>query len=85
MPYQRGATGRSANNFLVADETFFPNFGEHLLLKHLVEALDRRLPALPRPLVAAAAIHDINAMVQVPSSYTLKHQAKCLEAGALLP
>jgi len=63
----------------VADETFFPNFGEHLLLKHLVEALDRRLPALPRPLVAAAAIQDM-----VPSSYTLKHQAKCLEAGALL-
>lgn len=30
---------------------FFLNFGEHLLLKHLVEALDRRLPALPRPLV----------------------------------
>jgi hypothetical protein len=42
MPYQRGATGRSANNFLVPDETFFSNFGEHLLLKHLVEALDRR-------------------------------------------
>ena len=30
------------------------------------------------------AIQDINAMVQVPSSPTLKHQAKCLEAGALL-
>jgi hypothetical protein len=30
---------------------FFLNFGEHLLLKHLLEALDRRLPALPRPLV----------------------------------
>jgi hypothetical protein len=29
---------------------FFLNFGEHLLLKHLVEVLDRRLPALPRPL-----------------------------------
>ena len=31
------------------DETIFSNFGELLLLKHLVEALDRRLPALPRP------------------------------------
>ena len=30
------------------------------------------------------AIQDINAMVQVPSSHALKHQAKCLEAGALL-
>jgi hypothetical protein len=30
------------------------------------------------------AIQDINTMVQVPSSHTLKHQAKCLVAGALL-
>src|SRR4029078_6087424 len=55
MPYQRGATGRSANNFLVPNKTFFSNFGEHLLLKNLVEALGGRLPPLPRPLVAAAA------------------------------
>jgi len=73
MPYQRGATGRSANNFLVLDETFFSNFGEHLLLKHLVEALDRRLPALPRPLVAAAHVDRTFALIYLePETPTVR-------------
>jgi hypothetical protein len=51
MPYQRARREEARTTFWCPMKHFFLNFGEHLLLKHLVEALDRRLPALPRPLV----------------------------------
>jgi hypothetical protein len=51
MLYQRARREEARTTFWCPMKHFFLDFGEHLLLKHLVDAPDRRLPALPRPLV----------------------------------
>jgi len=37
MPCQRAASGRSALIFFWCPTKHFPNFGEHLLLRHMVK------------------------------------------------
>ena len=65
---------------------FFLISGNTLLLKHLVEALDRRLPALPRPLVAAAHVDRTFALIylepETPTVRACGMRSAVLELGA---